>query len=175
MLARGGVALAMTAIAEHVTKREIIVLFPLLVSDKDQGLTDPDDDVRAQMSAAGLRMLEVHGESSLDLLHPMLQNQLNKPDAGTWQADLLREGTVIFLATLAKFLPKGDGKVKEVLDRLFFALGTPSESVQRAASVAMSPLVPKLDNPDQVKRMLAHTINPADESKLLVVRYYRGE
>jgi hypothetical protein len=31
------------------------------------------------------------------------------------------------LATLAKFMPKGDPKVKEVLDRLFYALGTPSE------------------------------------------------
>jgi len=154
-LTRSGVAVALGEVAQYMTKRELIVLFPFLVSDKEQGLSDPDDDVRAQMTSAGLKMLETHGQSSMELLHPMLQNQLNKPDAGTWQADLVREGTVILLATLAKFLPKGDTKVKEVLDRLFFALGTPSESIQRAASTAMSPLVPMLDNPEQVKVMIA--------------------
>ena len=84
-LARSGVAVALGALAEHVTKREIIVLFPFLVSDKEQGLSDPDEEVRAQMTAAGMRMLEVHGQSSMELLHPMLQNQLNKPDSGTSQ------------------------------------------------------------------------------------------
>ena len=152
---RSGVALALASVAPHITKRELIVLMPFLVSDKEQGLSDPDEDVRAQMTQAALKMLEIHGEGSMELLHPMLQNQLNKPDTGTWQGDLLREGTVILLATLAKFLPKGDPKVKEVLDRLFFALGTPSESVQRSASTAMSPLVPMLDNPEQVKAMIA--------------------
>ena len=155
VLARSGVALALAAVAEVMTKRELIVLFPFLVSDKEQGLSDPDEDVRSQMQQAGLKMLEVHGQDSMELLHPMLQNQLNKPDTGTWQNDLLKEGTVILLATLAKFLPKGDPKVKEVLDRLFYALGTPSESVQRSASTAMSPLVPMLDNPEQVKVMIA--------------------
>ena len=155
VVARSGVALALAAVAETMTKRELIVLFPFLVSDNEQGLSDPDEDVRAQMQQAGLKMLEVHGQDSMDLLHPMLQNQLNKPDTGTWQNDLLKEGSVILLATLAKFLPKGDPKVKEVLDRLFFALGTPSESVQRSASTAMSPLVSMLDNPEQVKVMIA--------------------
>ena len=84
-LARSGVAVALGALAEHVTKREIIVLFPFLVSDKEQGLSDPDEEVRAQMTAAGMRMLEVHGQSSMELLHPMLQNQLNKPDSGESQ------------------------------------------------------------------------------------------
>ncbi len=152
---RSGVALALAAVAPHITKRELIVLMPFLVSDKEQGLSDPDEDVRGQMTQAALKMLEIHGEGSMELLHPMLQNQLNKPDTGTWQGDLLREGTVILLATLAKYLPKGDPKVKEVLDRLFYALGTPSESVQRSASTAMSPLVKMLDNPEQGKAMIA--------------------
>lgn len=138
---RSGVALALSSIAEYLSKREIIVLFPTLVSDKDQGLTDPDDGVRAQMMAAGLRLIERHGESCMDLLTPMFENQLNRVDTGTWQGDLLKEGVVIFIATLSRFLPKGDPKVAEVMKRLLRALATPSESVQRAAATCISPLM----------------------------------
>ena len=37
------------------------------------------------MTKAALRLIELHGEGCMELLHPMLQNQLNKPDTGTWQ------------------------------------------------------------------------------------------
>ncbi|EKX53505.1 hypothetical protein GUITHDRAFT_57715, partial [Guillardia theta CCMP2712] len=121
-------------------------------------LTDPDEDVRANIIKAGLRLIELHGEGAMDLLSTMLQTQLNKPDSGTWQADLLREGCVIFLASLAKFLPKGDPKVKDVVNRLIFALGTPSESVQRSASQALSPLMNMLDDAEEVKRMVKEMI-----------------
>ncbi len=47
-----------------------------------QGLSDPDDYVRQEMTKAGLRLIEVHGAGSMELLHPLLQNQLNKPDTG---------------------------------------------------------------------------------------------
>lgn len=154
-IARSGVAMCLQSIAEHISKRELIVLFPFLVSDKEQGLSDPDDKVRQEMTKAGLKLVEVHGEGSMELLHPMLQNQLNKPDTGTWQGDLLREGSVLLLATLAKFLPKGDEKVREVMDRLVHALRTPSEPVQRSAATAMSPLMGMLGGgPDDVRPLM---------------------
>jgi HEAT repeat protein len=151
---RSGVALALSSIAESMTKRELIVLFPTLVSDKDQGLSDPDDGVRAQMMQAGLRLIELHGQSCMELLTPMFENQLNKPDSGTYAGDLLKEGVVIFLATLSRFLPKGDPKVAEVMKRLLKALRTPSESVQRAAATCMSPLMNMLGGPEEVSAVV---------------------
>ena len=154
VFARSGVALTLQAIAETVSKRELIVLFPFLVSDKNQGLSDPDEGVRAQMTQAGLRLIELHGQSAKDLLTPMFENQINKPDSGTHAGDLLKEGAVIFLATLAKFLPKGDPKVKEVLGRLVRALRTPSEPVQRAASGCIGPLMGMLGTPEEAKALI---------------------
>jgi hypothetical protein len=49
-------------------------------------------------------------------------------------------------------------QVGDVVDRLMHAIMTPSESVQRSASTAMSPLMPMLDDPELVKQMIATTM-----------------
>ncbi|KAJ1490635.1 hypothetical protein T484DRAFT_1776820 [Baffinella frigidus] len=58
---RSGCALALHSVAEYLSKKEIVVLFPFLVSDKEQGLSDPDELVRSQMTKAALRLIELHG------------------------------------------------------------------------------------------------------------------
>ena len=63
------------------------------------------------MTDTALRLIELHGEGCTESLYLLLQRQLNLPDAGTVQSDLLREGCVILLATVTKFLPSGDPKV----------------------------------------------------------------
>lgn len=55
--------------------------------------------------------------------------------------DLVREGVVVFLGTLARHLPPEDPKRSAIVQTLLDVLGTPSESVQRSVSTCLAPLI----------------------------------
>ncbi|KAL0302977.1 UNVERIFIED_CONTAM: protein ILITYHIA [Sesamum radiatum] len=87
-------------------------------------------------------------KDSPELIHLMLDYLSTNPASfDKWKAsdeekyDLVREGVVIFTGALAKHLSKGDPKVHAVVEKLLDVLNTPSETVQRAVSSCLSPLM----------------------------------
>ncbi|KAL3681502.1 hypothetical protein R1sor_024458 [Riccia sorocarpa] len=93
------------------------------------------------MVEAGVAIIDKQGKDNVGLLLPIFENYLDKKSADEERYDLVREGVVIFLGALAKHLSKDDPKVSLILERLLEVLNTPSESVQRAVSSCLPPLM----------------------------------
>eukprot|EP00898_Chlorokybus_atmophyticus_P007528 jgi/Chlat1/7777/Chrsp66S07244 len=141
--AREGVALTLTAAAEALTQRELPVVATFLMS---RALSDKNAEVRGKMVEAGVAMITVHGKENMALLLPIFENYLDKKAVDEKQYDLVREGVVVFLGALARHLVHDAQKVTNIVDRLLEVLNTPSETVQRAVSGCLPPLVPALQS-----------------------------
>ncbi|KAK6915301.1 hypothetical protein RJ641_020418 [Dillenia turbinata] len=137
-LGRQGIALALHAAADVLRTKDLPVVMTFLIS---RALADPNSDVRGRMIDAGILIIDKHGKDNVSLLFPIFENYLNKKASDEEKYDLVREGVVIFLGALAKHLAKDDPKVHTVVERLLDVLNTPSESVQRAVSSCLSPLM----------------------------------
>ncbi|KAK4433125.1 protein ILITYHIA, partial [Sesamum alatum] len=137
-LGRQGIALALLSVADVLRTKDLPVVMTFLIS---RALADPNADVRGRMVDAGIMIIDKHGRDSVSLLFPIFENYLNKKSADEEKYDLVREGVVIFTGALAKHLSKGDPKVHAVVEKLLDVLNTPSETVQRAVSSCLSPLM----------------------------------
>ncbi|XP_062084326.1 protein ILITYHIA [Humulus lupulus] len=137
-LGRQGVALALHAAADVLRTKDLPVVMTFLIS---RALADPNADVRGRMLNAGIMIIDRHGKENVSLLFPIFENYLNKKASDEEKYDLVREGVVIFTGALAKHLAKDDPKVHTVVEKLLEVLNTPSEAVQRAVSVCLSPLM----------------------------------
>ncbi|CAM6126914.1 unnamed protein product [Calypogeia fissa] len=135
---RQGVALALLAAADVLTVRDLPVVATFLIS---RALADVNQDVRYRMVDAGVAIVDKQGKDNVALLLPIFENYLEKKSADEERYDLVREGVVIFLGALAKHLSVDDSKVTAILERLLEVLNTPSESVQRAVSNCLPPLM----------------------------------
>lgn len=137
-LGRQGVALALHSAADVLRTKDLPVVMTFLIS---RALADPNADVRGRMINAGILIIDKNGKDNVSLLFPIFENYLNKTVPDEEKYDLVREGVVIFTGALAKHLAKDDPKVHAVVDKLLDVLNTPSESVQRAVSACLSPLM----------------------------------
>ncbi|KAL0317538.1 UNVERIFIED_CONTAM: protein ILITYHIA [Sesamum angustifolium] len=137
-LGRQGIALALLSVADVLRTKDLPVVMTFLIS---RALADPNADVRGRMVDAGIMIIDKHGRDSVSLLFPIFENYLNKKASDEEKYDLVREGVVIFTGALAKHLSKGDPKVHAVVEKLLDVLNTPSETVQRAVSSCLSPLM----------------------------------
>ncbi|KAJ7973575.1 translational activator GCN1 [Quillaja saponaria] len=137
-LGRQGVALALHSAADVLRTKDLPVVMTFLIS---RALADPNADVRGRMINAGIMIIDKHGGDNVSLLFPIFENYLNKTASDEEKYDLVREGVVIFTGALAKHLAKDDPKVHAVVDKLLDVLNTPSEAVQRAVSMCLSPLM----------------------------------
>ncbi|KAH0938797.1 hypothetical protein HID58_006258 [Brassica napus] len=152
-IGRQGIALALQSAADVLTTKDLPAVMTFLIS---RALADPNPDVRGRMINAGIMIIDKHGKENVSLLFPIFENYLNKKASDEEAYDLVREGVVIFTGALAKHLAKDDPKVLTVVEKLLEVLDTPSESVQRAVSTCLSPLVQskKEDSPALFSRLL---------------------
>ncbi|XP_057801902.1 protein ILITYHIA-like [Salvia miltiorrhiza] len=137
-LGRQGIALALHGVADVLRTKDLPVVMTFLIS---RALADPNADVRGRMVDAGILIIDKHGRDNVSLLFPIFENFLNKKAPDEEKYDLVREGVVIFTGALAKHLSKDDPKVHAVVEKLLDVLNTPSESVQRAVSSCLAPLM----------------------------------
>ncbi|KAL0313788.1 UNVERIFIED_CONTAM: protein ILITYHIA [Sesamum calycinum] len=137
-LGRQGIALALLSVADVLRTKDLPVVMTFLIS---RALADPNSDVRGRMVDAGIMIIDKHGRDNVSLLFPIFENYLNKKASDEEKYDSVREGVVIFTGALAKHLSKGDPKVHAVVEKLLDVLNTPSETVQRAVSSCLSPLM----------------------------------
>ncbi|XAR48876.1 hypothetical protein NMG60_11031843 [Bertholletia excelsa] len=152
-LGRQGIALALHSAADVLRTKDLPVVMTFLIS---RALADTNADVRGRMINAGILIIDKHGRENVSLLFPIFENYLNKKASDEERYDLVREGVVIFTGALAKHLEKDDPKVHAVVEKLLEVLNTPSESVQRAVSTCLSPLMQSKqeDGPTLVSRLL---------------------
>ncbi|MCO5572014.1 hypothetical protein L7F22_025765 [Adiantum nelumboides] len=135
---RQGVALALCAAADVLAMKDLPVVSTFLIS---RALGDPNMEVRARMVDAGIAIIDKHGKDNVGLLLPIFENYLDKKATDEEQYDLVREGVVVFMGALAKHLSMDDSKVSVIIEKLLEVLKTPSESVQRAVSDCLPPLM----------------------------------
>jgi hypothetical protein len=136
------------------------VVFGFLINEGP--LSDVDGRVRAEMLAAGLRVIECHGKAVVGRLMGRFEETLRRssppPSGGpreskdkgrlglggrdaTESSDLVDEAVVIMYGALAGHLEAGDAKIPAVIERLLETLSTPSEPVQYAIAECLPALV----------------------------------
>lgn len=136
--ARQGVALALYSAADVLTMKDLPVVATFLIS---RALADSNAEVRARMVDAGVAIIDKQGKDNVGLLLPIFENYLDKKAIDEERYDLVREGVVVFMGALAKHLSMDDAKISVVIEKLLDVLNTPSESVQRAVSDCLPPLM----------------------------------
>ncbi|KAG2444413.1 hypothetical protein HXX76_001166 [Chlamydomonas incerta] len=146
LISRIGVAAALRAVAPRLGDGDVNPALDFLVGS---GLADGEEAVREHMVAAGMAVLDAHGAAHAPRLLPLFEGHLDrKGKCATPEEeerfDLVREGVVVLLGTIARHLPPSDPKRAAALDLLLGVLGTPSESVQRSVSNCLPPLVAPL-------------------------------
>ncbi|GIL73837.1 hypothetical protein Vretimale_5312 [Volvox reticuliferus] len=146
LISRVGVATALRSIAPRLGDSDVNPSLDFLIG---RGLADEDEKVREEMVAAGMAILECHGAVHAPRLLPLFESHLDRKGRGASaeeesRFDLVREGVVVLLGTIARHLPPSDPKRAAALDLLLGVLGTPSESVQRSVSNCLPPLVAPL-------------------------------
>ncbi|GLC46160.1 hypothetical protein PLESTB_001196200 [Pleodorina starrii] len=152
LIGRVGVAVALRSIAPRLGDSDVNPALDFLIG---RGLADEEEKVREEMVAAGMSILDSHGALHAPRLLPLFESHLDRKGRGGGgggggadeeeaRFDLVREGVVVLLGTIARHLPPSDPKRAAALDLLMGVLGTPSESVQRSVSNCLPPLVAPL-------------------------------
>uniref|UniRef100_A0A5K3FWT2 TOG domain-containing protein n=1 Tax=Mesocestoides corti TaxID=53468 RepID=A0A5K3FWT2_MESCO len=116
----------------------------------DEGLHDPDEEVRYALLQAGLAATREYGVTNLQQMLQVLEAFLNKaPNVA--ELDMVRQSVVVLLGSLAKYLGPDDPRVGSIFSRLLSAVSFPADVVQKAVEDCLSPLAPKLP-PDQLEK-----------------------
>ena len=142
---RDGVALTLQAATPSLSSNDVVnELFTFFLS---HALRDDDDTVWADVLQAGLGSITAHGKAQLDTLLPLftrysaLQDSPNEPEDEHWRNDRVREGSVIYMGTIARHMQSTSEDLLTVMSSLVTVLNTPSHSVQRAAADCITPLM----------------------------------
>ncbi|AET38079.1 Gcn1p Ecym_2344 [Eremothecium cymbalariae DBVPG len=99
-------------------------------------LGDQDPVVRQGMKEAGIEIINEHGAENVEELIPIFEQPL------TSESEVrIKENVIILYGSLARHLETADPRVDIIVNRLLATLNTPSEEVQQAVSVCISPLV----------------------------------
>ncbi|XP_032513752.2 stalled ribosome sensor GCN1 isoform X1 [Danaus plexippus] len=135
--ARRGVALALQALAPRVAAAAVPRAMGFFVSS---GLGDRADQVRRDMLAAAMALVELHGKETLSSQLPVFEKFLDTaPKSGGY--DAVRQCVVLLVGSLARHLAPEDARVRPITLRLISALSTPSQQVQEAVSNCLPHLV----------------------------------
>lgn len=136
---RSGIALAFKELATVFSQDDLIPFMDFLVSDG--ALSDRHATVRQQMVDAGIAVVTERGRECLEPMMTLFEKILQRPDKATQESDWVNEAVIVLYGSLARHLPAGDPRLKEVLSKLIDTLSTPSESVQYAVANCLPPLV----------------------------------
>lgn len=145
--ARIGTANALCALAPHVPLELLPRVLEFLVG---HGLADREEVVRVEMVLAGVSVVDAHADNhaAAAAMLPLFEGALEKGPQGSVlseaEYDNVRCGAVVYLGTLAAHLDPSNPKVKSVVETLTEVLATPSETVQRAVSDRLPPLLQAL-------------------------------
>eukprot|EP00958_Prasinococcus_capsulatus_P016011 scaffold1761_cov357-Prasinococcus_capsulatus_cf.AAC.17 len=150
---RDGLALGLAELGPLLSERELPVVTTFLTS---RAFADPDEGVRKRMVEAGVRLVDEQGKEHVGLLLPIFESFLDKKGTEDEQYDVVREGVVVLLGSIAKHLQAGDPKISEVVNMLLEVLSTPSENVQRSVSNCLTPLMSSVkdETADIIQRLL---------------------
>lgn len=136
---RSGLALAFRELAGVFNHDDLLPFMDFLVSDG--ALSDRHSRVRQEMSDAGVAVVTNRGKETLEPMMSLFEKILQGPDKATQESDWVNEAVIVLYGSLARHLPAGDPRLKEVLSKLVDTLSTPSESVQYAVANCLPPLV----------------------------------
>ncbi|KAI6171348.1 TOG domain-containing protein [Aphelenchoides bicaudatus] len=126
-------------------------LLEFLVPD---GVSDQHELVRNEMYKAASALISRSGAEKVDFVLPHLENLLNKlPD--TAENDILRNGLVCLLGTLARYLEPNSPRLRTIFARLMDALSVPSRQVQESVANCLPPLALLIKDHamDELKRL----------------------
>lgn len=135
--ARRGVGLALRELAPRLPAHAVPPAMRFFV---ERALADRHDQVRDQMLAAAMAIVDLHGKETLSSQLPVFENFLDKaPKSGGY--DAVRQCVVLLVGSLARHLEPKDPRIKPITLRLVAALSTPSQQVQEAVSNCLPHLV----------------------------------
>ncbi|CAH3879772.1 unnamed protein product [Pieris brassicae] len=134
---RRGVALALKALAHRLRADAVPHAMSFFVQ---KALGDRHATVRADMLAAAMAVVDIHGKDTIGTQLPVFEKFLdNAPKSGGY--DAVRQSVVLLVGSLARHLQPTDARVKPITLRLVSALSTPSQQVQEAVSNCLPHLV----------------------------------
>ncbi|XP_013182147.1 PREDICTED: translational activator GCN1 isoform X1 [Papilio xuthus] len=135
--ARRGAALGLRALAPRLTAEDVPAATAFFVQ---RGLADRRDEVREEMLAAAMAVVDLHGKETLSSQLPVFENFLDTaPKSGRF--DAVRQCVVLLVGSLARHLEPHDARIRPITLRLVAALSTPSQPVQDAVSNCLPHLV----------------------------------
>ncbi|XP_028035975.1 eIF-2-alpha kinase activator GCN1 isoform X1 [Bombyx mandarina] len=134
---RRGVALGLGALAPRLQVGAVPAVMRFFV---EWGLADRRDDVRAEMLAAAMAIVELHGKDTISSQLPVFERFLDSaPKSGSY--DAVREAVVLLVGSLARHLEPDDVRLRPIALRLVAALSTPAQQVQEAVGNCLPHLV----------------------------------
>ncbi|KAI6201623.1 TOG domain-containing protein [Aphelenchoides besseyi] len=111
-------------------------LLQFLVPD---GIADDSPIVRKVMYETASTLISMNGADKIDFVLPLLEKLLTEV-SDTEKGDILRNGLVCLMGTLARYLEPESDKLKSIFIRLIGALSVPSRQVQQSVAVCLPPL-----------------------------------
>ncbi|KAI6240148.1 hypothetical protein M3Y99_00501900 [Aphelenchoides fujianensis] len=103
------------------------------------GIADEHPIVRKYMYETASELISKDGANKIDFVLPLLEKLLTEvPD--TEKGDILRNGLICLMGTLARYLEPESEKLKAIFCRLIGALSVPSRQVQQSVAVCLPPL-----------------------------------
>mmetsp|Transcript_11256 Transcript_11256/g.22644 ORF Transcript_11256/g.22644 Transcript_11256/m.22644 type:complete len:1495 (+) Transcript_11256:293-4777(+) len=135
-----------------LTEEHIPIFFGFLFFD---GMGDPDQEVRHLMTSSGLETINGDGRECLETVLPMIDLHLKRKDTSAdpeslARSDRIRESLIVCLGNLVRHLPPKDERVISAARQVIqTARETPSEAVQRSASLSLVPLASGLRDEEQ--------------------------
>lgn len=137
---RYGIALVLTKAADFFPDeiRMNVAKFLTYVA-----LKDVNDQVRKQMLATGIALINNTPKENLHQLLQIFQKYLEEAD-NSKETDKVRASVVVLTGTLASRLDKNDPYIKQVIVKLIETLSTPSQMVQESVAFCLPGLVPSI-------------------------------
>ncbi len=120
----------------------------------ENGLRDVDSYVRQEMTNSGMRLVSQYGKDASDRFLRIFEIALGKAEAAEKNKNLTeaeyllydhqREGVIVFMGTIAKYMDPQNPKIPTIIETLIQALRTPSQDVQLAVAGCL-PAIMKLE------------------------------
>uniref|UniRef100_A0A0K0E1I8 Glutamyl-tRNA(Gln) amidotransferase subunit B, mitochondrial n=1 Tax=Strongyloides stercoralis TaxID=6248 RepID=A0A0K0E1I8_STRER len=152
---RSGITEALIKLADTIEQGES---FDFLKQVVDVGLLDHNASVRQKMLTAAEIIITKHGRSNVNEFYPFLEKKLASLSSNE-SDDVMRQGLVILLGTLTKYLDSSDDKVLEILMKLMSTLTTPSQPVQESVCSCLPALI--ASRPEDGKVLLKSMLTSA--------------
>ena len=137
---RLAIAMVLTKSAPYFSEEIQMNITNFLVFD---ALKDVNDQVRKEMIAFGIALINNTAKENLHKLLKILQKYLEEAD-NSRDTDKVRASVVVLTGSLAARLDKDDPYIKPIIVKLIETLSTPSQMVQESVAYCLPGLVPAI-------------------------------